>query len=352
MLALRGERETELRIAVATLPEPYREVVTLRFFGEMSLEEIAQTDRTPCADRQDPPSPRPAPPAQTVEAGGTHERSEPAVRPRRASHRGRGRSVPRRIGRGDDDGPRARGACGERRDPADRRVRGPGDGCDRRRARAAPRRPAGQPGSWRASWRVRVGLPRRMGGRLDGRPPVRGPGSGARVRPDRGACRRIAGHGRGRHRRQPACPSVGSDSVPRATTDYRPVLDRHLRADRDGGTDGDRRAHRNRRTVRNPDRPERTIMAVAAAVVAADLAVAAGAVARPRGRRPTPRATGTDDHSGQAAAARLPDPPRPRSLPTPARTVAAGATAAEAAERRGFRVRVGRRVRPGGTLTR
>jgi RNA polymerase sigma-70 factor, ECF subfamily len=46
MLALRAERETELRMAVATLPEPYREVVTLRFFGELSLEEIArQTDR-------------------------------------------------------------------------------------------------------------------------------------------------------------------------------------------------------------------------------------------------------------------------------------------------------------------
>jgi RNA polymerase sigma-70 factor (ECF subfamily) len=46
MLAIRGERESELRIAVATLPEPYREVVTLRFFGELSLEEIArQTER-------------------------------------------------------------------------------------------------------------------------------------------------------------------------------------------------------------------------------------------------------------------------------------------------------------------
>jgi RNA polymerase sigma-70 factor (ECF subfamily) len=46
MLALRGERETELRSAVAALPEPYREVVTLRFFGELSLDEIArQTDR-------------------------------------------------------------------------------------------------------------------------------------------------------------------------------------------------------------------------------------------------------------------------------------------------------------------
>ncbi len=46
MLALRGEREAELRTAVAALPEPYREVVTLRFFGELSLDEIArQTDR-------------------------------------------------------------------------------------------------------------------------------------------------------------------------------------------------------------------------------------------------------------------------------------------------------------------
>jgi RNA polymerase sigma-70 factor (ECF subfamily) len=46
MLALRGEREAELRMAVAALPEPYREVVTLRFFGELSLDEIArQTER-------------------------------------------------------------------------------------------------------------------------------------------------------------------------------------------------------------------------------------------------------------------------------------------------------------------
>lgn len=46
LLAVRAERDAALRIAVATLPEPYREVVTLRFFGELSLEEIArQTDR-------------------------------------------------------------------------------------------------------------------------------------------------------------------------------------------------------------------------------------------------------------------------------------------------------------------
>ena len=46
LLTVRGERATELRTAVAGLPEPYREIVTLRFFGDLSLEEIAiETDR-------------------------------------------------------------------------------------------------------------------------------------------------------------------------------------------------------------------------------------------------------------------------------------------------------------------
>ena len=46
MLAVRSERETALRAAVASLPEPYRETVTLRFFGELTLDEIArQTER-------------------------------------------------------------------------------------------------------------------------------------------------------------------------------------------------------------------------------------------------------------------------------------------------------------------
>jgi len=44
--ALRAERDVELRRAVATLDEPYREVVALRFFAERSLQEIAEaTDR-------------------------------------------------------------------------------------------------------------------------------------------------------------------------------------------------------------------------------------------------------------------------------------------------------------------
>jgi RNA polymerase sigma-70 factor (ECF subfamily) len=45
-LAVRAEHATEIRAAVSALPEPYREVVALRFFAEASLDEIArQTER-------------------------------------------------------------------------------------------------------------------------------------------------------------------------------------------------------------------------------------------------------------------------------------------------------------------
>jgi RNA polymerase sigma-70 factor, ECF subfamily len=45
-LAARAERAADVRAAVAGLAEPYREVVVLRFFGELSLDEIArQLDR-------------------------------------------------------------------------------------------------------------------------------------------------------------------------------------------------------------------------------------------------------------------------------------------------------------------
>jgi RNA polymerase sigma-70 factor (ECF subfamily) len=46
-VALAGERQREVRLAVAALGEPYREVVALRFFGELSLEEIAGVTRRP-----------------------------------------------------------------------------------------------------------------------------------------------------------------------------------------------------------------------------------------------------------------------------------------------------------------
>ncbi len=44
---MRAERASDVRKAVAALPEPYREVVTLRFFAELSLEEIARQVERP-----------------------------------------------------------------------------------------------------------------------------------------------------------------------------------------------------------------------------------------------------------------------------------------------------------------
>jgi RNA polymerase sigma-70 factor (ECF subfamily) len=45
-LSLQAERAADIRDAVSRLDEPYREVVALRFFGELSLGEIAdQTGR-------------------------------------------------------------------------------------------------------------------------------------------------------------------------------------------------------------------------------------------------------------------------------------------------------------------
>lgn len=46
-LALASERQRALRLAVAGLPKPYREVVALRFFGELSLEEVARVTGRP-----------------------------------------------------------------------------------------------------------------------------------------------------------------------------------------------------------------------------------------------------------------------------------------------------------------
>jgi RNA polymerase sigma-70 factor, ECF subfamily len=44
---IRAERSDSVRAAVAGLEEPYREVVALRFFGEMSLAEIAEASGRP-----------------------------------------------------------------------------------------------------------------------------------------------------------------------------------------------------------------------------------------------------------------------------------------------------------------
>ncbi len=45
--AIDGERQARVRAAVAALAEPYREVVALRFFGELSLNEIAAATGRP-----------------------------------------------------------------------------------------------------------------------------------------------------------------------------------------------------------------------------------------------------------------------------------------------------------------
>jgi RNA polymerase sigma-70 factor (ECF subfamily) len=44
---LLGERRAEVRSAVAALDEPYREVVALRYFGELSLDEVATATGRP-----------------------------------------------------------------------------------------------------------------------------------------------------------------------------------------------------------------------------------------------------------------------------------------------------------------
>lgn len=46
---LLGERQLAVRTAVARLGDPYREVITLRYFGELSLNEISATTRRPLA---------------------------------------------------------------------------------------------------------------------------------------------------------------------------------------------------------------------------------------------------------------------------------------------------------------
>ena len=44
---LAAEDAREVRGAVASLAEPYREVVALRFFGELSLAEVAEATGRP-----------------------------------------------------------------------------------------------------------------------------------------------------------------------------------------------------------------------------------------------------------------------------------------------------------------
>jgi len=46
-LVVAAERNRSVRTAVARLPDPYREVVALRFFGDLSLAEVAEATGRP-----------------------------------------------------------------------------------------------------------------------------------------------------------------------------------------------------------------------------------------------------------------------------------------------------------------
>ena len=46
-IVVAAEARNEVREAVAQLPEPYREVVARRFFGELSLAEVAEATGRP-----------------------------------------------------------------------------------------------------------------------------------------------------------------------------------------------------------------------------------------------------------------------------------------------------------------
>lgn len=48
-IALTAERTTHVRAAVVALDEPYREAVVLRFFAQLSLEEISVATGRPTA---------------------------------------------------------------------------------------------------------------------------------------------------------------------------------------------------------------------------------------------------------------------------------------------------------------
>ena len=282
MLALRAEREADLRAAVSTLPEPYRETVTLRFFGELVARRDRPPDRTSAADRQDAPPPRPPAPARdrrTLERrmSGPHR----PLRPVRAADARRHRAVRGGARRCTRRGARARGARGERGHPPDRGVRRPGDGCDRPRTRPARGRLGRQRRPRHGTRRLPLRVPQRLARRHDRRPAVRGPGPGPRLRvsscslpqarwpvpaPSRSrACSTGMTHLRPRSSRsrppsrRPTCRRPRRPRRPPNRPDRR--TDRDRRADRDRRTDRDRAsptenagARRNARTHRRQQR--------------------------------------------------------------------------------------------------
>ena len=140
-------------------------------------------DRSPARHRQDPAPSRLARLRGTVEPGVTHERSVPAVRPRRAAARPVTEPSDGRAGRRARRRPRARGPCC-------RATRfGPTAGFEDRvmAAIATEPRPAlvigrRQRGPRRAAGGVPARGPRCLAGRDEWRPAGRGAGAGARPR--------------------------------------------------------------------------------------------------------------------------------------------------------------------------
>ena len=97
-LSMRSEQAMEVRRAVTMLPEPYREVVALRFFGDATLDEIARQTGRPLA-RSRPTCTAALRGSGRSSIGPSHERTRTAVRSIRAGRPRRGPAVRRRGGR-------------------------------------------------------------------------------------------------------------------------------------------------------------------------------------------------------------------------------------------------------------
>ena len=319
---LRSERDAQIRAAVASLDEPYREVVALRFFAERSLAGDRRRHGPAPGHREDPSPPGPgAPPPQPrggrpMTAPRPGDRARP-VRPRRAGRRRPG-------SRPDELAAETRLA----RDLEERRGRGgvaPSAGFADRVMAAVATEPVPAPAIAAGSALRRGAVlgflivdPRRVPGRLRRGLPGRGarPGAGPRARRGGRGQRWRAGHGRGagrcstrtsRRRPSSAVPTphrradavAGSDhgrpepgvdgpsptpiGTPGAVGDHR----ERIRGARGHGGARRRRAARRRIAARSTDaEPHRSARGDAQANAPAD-AVARGD-GRPR-RRPTTR---------------------------------------------------------------
>ena len=86
---LAAEERAEVRRALGELPEPYREVVALRFLDDRSLADIAADHRAARGDRQDPALSRPG------ATPGDHPGRDPMSDHDQVPHASTARQVPR-----------------------------------------------------------------------------------------------------------------------------------------------------------------------------------------------------------------------------------------------------------------